>query len=147
MGVEYEPAALERLYLEAAGHPYITRQICSLATAKAVNRPYRFKDDDIASAIEEYLRSQRTVVYLEQELWGTLQDQAETTMLKALASYQPQTEIELIPEDLPNTERLARQRALEGLSERWLIRTGDGGYFIPYGCFRRWIRLNYLGSS
>ena len=152
MGVEYDSAALEHLYLETAGHPYITRQMCSLAVAKATRRPYGFTTygftkADIASAADEYLRNPKTIVYLEQELWGTLQSQAEVTILKALASHQPQTEIELTPEDLSNTERIARQAALGSLSERYLIReAGDNGYCIPYDCFCRWIRMSFLGT-
>jgi hypothetical protein len=147
MGVKYEPAALERLYLESGGHPYITRQMCSLAVTKVAHRPYCLDEDDIASAAKEYLRRRRTVSYLEQELWGTLRSRAEVTILKALANHQPQTEIELIPEGLSTIERLTRQRALEELNERWLIRIGASGYFIPYGCFYRWIRWNHPGSS
>jgi len=64
-----------------------------------------------------------------------------------LARRQPQTEAELIPALLPKSKQSARRRALANLGERWLLKSDASGYFIPYDCFRRWIRLNYLGES
>jgi hypothetical protein len=83
---------------------------------------------------------------VEQELWGSLQNQAEADILKILASRQPQTEAELILNNLHKSKQSARRRALANLGERWLIKSDASGYFIPYECFRRWIRLNYLGE-
>jgi len=70
MGVDYEPDALKRLYLESGGHPFIARQMCSLAVVKASSRPYTLTIDDISSAVQEYLHNPKTVIYVEQELWG-----------------------------------------------------------------------------
>lgn len=146
MGVKYQPDALDCLYLESGGHPFIARQICSLAVAKIASRPYTFRPDDISSAAQEYLHNPKTVIYIEQELWGALYSQTEAQMLTALARHQPQTETELIPAHLPKSEQLARHRALANLNERWLLKSDTSGYFIPYDCFRHWIRLNYLGE-
>jgi formylglycine-generating enzyme required for sulfatase activity len=146
MGVDYEPDTLEHLYLESGGHPFIARQMCSLAVAETSSRPYTFRLDDILSATKEYLHNPKTVIYVEQELWGSLHNQAEADVLTALAKRQPQIETELIPARLPKSKQLARRRALANLNERWLLKSDASGYFIPYDCFRRWIRLNYPGE-
>lgn len=146
MGVDYEPDALERLYFESGGHPFIARQMCSLAVTETSSRPYTFRLDDILSAAKEYLHNPKTVIYVEQELWGSVHNQAEADVLMALAKRQPQTETELIPARLPKSKQLARRRALANLSERWLLKSDASGYFIPYDCYRRWIRLNYPGE-
>lgn len=147
MGVDYEPDALERLYLESGGHPFIARQMCSLAVAEASSRPYTFRLDDVSSAAKEYLHNPSTANYVERELWGSIHNQAEAEVLMELAKRQPQTETELIPTRLPKSKQLARRRALANLNERWLLKSDASGYFIPYDCFRRWIRLNYLEES
>lgn len=147
MGVDYEPDALEHLYLESGGHPLIARQMCSLAVAQASSRPYTFRLDDVSSAAKEYLHNPGTVIYVERELWGSIYNQAEAEVLMELAKRQPQTATELIPARLSKSEQLARRRALANLNERWLLKSDASGYFIPYDCFRRWIRLNYLEES
>ena len=122
----------------------MSSQLCSLDDAKLNHRPYRFGVNDIVTAARDYLSNPNTVAYIQGELWGSLQNQAEEEILTTLARRQPQTAIELIPESLPKPEQSGRSRALTSLGERWLIKSDVNGYFIPYDCFRRWIRQNYF---
>jgi len=41
MGIEYDDDALESLYEQTGGHPYITRQYCSFISKRIRNRPLR----------------------------------------------------------------------------------------------------------
>jgi tetratricopeptide (TPR) repeat protein len=144
MGIEYDQNALDCLHVESGGHPYITRQICSLAIAQLPNdRSIELRREKILQAVEEYLRNPRTASYVEQELWGTIRDSFEHQILLSLAKEQPQTGAALIPQHLPPEQRNGLEKAVRSLAERWIIVKGPEGYTIPYGCLRRWISANY----
>jgi tetratricopeptide (TPR) repeat protein len=144
MGVDYTEDALQYLYEQSGGHPFITRQMCSLAVKKADWPNTKLKKDDIVSVARDYLHSPETEAYIAEELWGALHDEVEMGLLKDLAQHQPQTENELIPESFALSQKQVRKKALSKLYERRLLNLNGNGYVIAYTCYRRWIRLNHL---
>jgi tetratricopeptide (TPR) repeat protein len=55
MGVTYTPNALDRIYRETGGHPFVTRQLCSRISQHFKDRPLKVDVPKVEQGIEEFL--------------------------------------------------------------------------------------------
>ena len=56
MGIGFDKPAQQHIFDLLGGHPYLTREFCSLLTKKKGERPASVKGSDIESFVDEYLR-------------------------------------------------------------------------------------------
>jgi hypothetical protein len=150
MGFDYEDEALELLVRTGGGHPFLTRQLCSQAT-RDVERPGVVRVSQAKLALEEYLRDPRN--YLAESLWGVHrsgEQSTEESLLRSLATAQPQGDADLVPPDLPPEEQRALQLALRHLEDQSMIHRIQGAWAISIPLYRRYIRsaiLNLPGEA
>ena len=55
LGVDFQPESLSKLYAETAGHPFVTRQLCSRIVQRFQERPLQVTPQMVAAGVTEYL--------------------------------------------------------------------------------------------
>ena len=149
MGLLYSEETLSRLYYETGGHPYVTRQVCSLI-AKNLKRsktislgagpeePTQVQVRDVEQAVSEYLEYKSE--YLE-NLWNELPSVAQE-ILRTISLNDSCTLEELIsPKYLPRQQE-ERRKGITLLAENNLIEKCETKYSIKMGLFERLILTN-----
>jgi hypothetical protein len=146
MGLLYSEETLSRLYFESGGHPYVTRQVCSLIAknlkrSKAISltggsaEPTQVQVRDVEQAVSEYLDYKSE--YLE-SLWDELSPVAQE-ILRMIALNDSCALDELIsPKYLPRQQE-ERRKAITLLGENDLIEKCENKYSIKMGLFERLI--------
>jgi hypothetical protein len=136
MGLTYSESALSRIYRESGGHPFLARQLCSLAWKQAkVMRGsgslVELDEEQILKAIYAFLDDRGRSAYFE-ELYRTRLDSEEQQVVLQLAA---------------NRSVTGQKRAasiLRDLSQRHIIIHGDERFQLAYGMFHRWLRREIL---
>lgn len=153
MGLQYSEETLSRLYYETGGHPYVTRQVCSLI-AKNLRRskiiPVSPNIDDYLSvqvrdvelAVNEYLEYKSD--YLE-EFWQQLLPR-EQAMLRMLVSHESCTRDELMRQLNGNETQSQQAQAFQCLIANDLIEKCEEKYAIKMGLFERIILTQQQGG-
>jgi hypothetical protein len=144
MGISYDRQALDLLVNAGGGHPFLTRQLCSI-TIQDLELPARINGQQVYQAMETYLRWPRN--YLAESLWGVDQGgppNVEAHLLRNLAYHQPQTESTLVPPDASMKRQRAYALALAHLNDHRLIRRGQNGWGMTIPLYRHWIRRYVL---
>jgi hypothetical protein len=133
MGIEYTPKALDMIYIESGGHPFLARQLCSemwnsLSKSRVMEGLVTVDKNDIAQAVDAFMDNGRRASYLEQ-IWETRLDDNERTVVKRLAaSGKP-----VLPEK-------SERRVINRLSERYIILRENGKIRLTFGLFQNWVR-------
>jgi hypothetical protein len=140
MGLDYTPEALAHIYRATGGHPYLTRDFCSL-TIRDLPRPGSVDEGAVAAGTEAYLI--QTHSYLD-ELWAERLKEEERDLLRYLAKEEPLPMKTLLSKC---DDRHAAKEGLGSLSERHLLIRKNGQYRITINLLRRWIRFVVLGMD
>lgn len=144
MGLQYPEETLSRLYYETGGHPYVTRQLCSLiaknlrrsrmiALEQEIEEQITVQVRDVEQAVAEYLEYKNE--YLE-TLWQQLSP-VKQNILRAIALEESCTLAQLIPAKLSPQVREARQQALIRLEEHDLIDRCEEKYSMKMGLLQQ----------
>lgn len=153
INLTYEKNALDYILEMSGSHPFLARQICSLANKKRRGMQ-PISVEIVQEVVQEFVNNpQRNSYFDDRGLWGELTKeyiwghevgQANQALLSALAGAWPQplSENELYAA----AERKAAQKAFYALKERSLIHSPDQNsyYQITFGLFREWIRSHQL---
>lgn len=138
MGLKYGPAALRRVYLESGGHPFLARQLCSLAwrrlgESQRSARPILLNEFTIVKAADAFIDSGDHASYFE-ELWSIRLNEVERAVVRQLAEA-----------NAPQPRQKGERQAFNSLLEQHIITQEDELYHLTFGLFRRWIRAHVLG--
>ena len=153
INLTYEENALDYILEMSGSHPFLARQICSLANKKRRHME-PISVEIVQEVVQEFVNNPQSNSYFDDRgLWGELAKeyiwseevgQANHALLSALARAWPQllSENELYT----SMERKVAQKAFYALKERCLIHSPDqnGYYQITFGLFREWIRSQQL---
>ena len=149
MGLTYTEEALSRLYYETGGHPYVTRQVCSLI-AKNLKHPHVGRQSliatdqtivqvrDVEQAIAEYLEYKSE--HLER-IWQQL-SQTEQEVLLTVITKDSCTLEDLMTHERDQQRKNARQQALSRLIEHDLLEKCENKFSITMGLLDRLILTN-----
>lgn len=146
MGLLYSEETLSRLYYETGGHPYVTRQVCSLIAknlkrSKAIDwtegttEPTQVQVRDVEQAVSEYLDYKSE--YLE-SLWDELSPAAQE-ILRMIALNDSCAHAELVSPKYPPRHQEERRKTITVLVENDLIEKCENKYSIKMGLFERLI--------
>lgn len=148
MGMSYNEEALSRMYYETGGHPYVTRQLCSLLTQQdgnnaeeccAPNRAKTVEVQDIEQAISDYLEQKSD--YLE-SIWQRL-SYIEQEILLILTTHHNSCALEdIIANDLSYDAKRQRRKAVSNLIEHEIIEKCENKYSIRMGLFERFLQAS-----
>jgi hypothetical protein len=142
MGIEYEDTALEILNKVGGGHPFVTRQVCSLAVDDLLNKGKGVIEVDARRAlraVERFIYQPKS--YLGQ-LWKNRLNDSQREILRRLAEeFRPVPRSQLTPE----TQQQSVIDDLGMLEEYTLVRQEEEGYMIAWEVLRDWIRVIELG--
>jgi hypothetical protein len=153
INLTYDANALDYILEMSGSHPFLARQICSVANRRRTGmQPISVVI--VQEVVQEFVNNpERNSYFDDRGLWGELAKeyiwgqevgQANHALLIALARAWPQplSENELHA----SAERQAAQKAFYALKERGLIHSPDqnGYYQITFGLFREWIRSHQL---
>lgn len=154
----YTDAAGDFIAEASGGHPFLARQLCSLAYAEQGHKPGEMRLEYLQQAADRFLFDPRYAVYLNDrglwsestsaELWDANQSQINEAILRTLAaSTDPVPESVLIAQ--PDSH--AKRSALFSLGQTHFIHLSDKDenadphFGITFGLFRSWIRRSLLG--
>jgi tetratricopeptide (TPR) repeat protein len=138
MGVTFEPDALQHIYHEAGGHPYITRQLCGHIVRGYPYLPLRITRQIVEDSLEGFVRDKgaifEEILYRlethfpeENELLPFIADGVVTPAALATLSDQP------------------IDRALRHLIGYQIVELLGGEYRIKIRLLHRWLRRFRLG--
>ncbi|MBN1147043.1 MAG: hypothetical protein JXA78_07295 [Anaerolineales bacterium] len=147
MGLVYTDEALEYIADLSGGHPFLARQLCSLAVRELGEDPGgALTYESIQTAAERFVRDPNTESLLNErglwgeatnpELWSQPQIIENQIILTSLA------ESETLPEeDLLRSGRdpAARERSLFELKQRYVLNKVMAALRIQFALFRNWI--------
>jgi len=145
----------------SGGHPFLARQLCSLAFTQQKQRTGEMHLEYLQRAAERFIFDPQYAVYLNHsglwneathiDLWNSIQSQINESILTKLASS---------PEPLPESaliagsESYAKQAALFSLTQLHIIHSIDNQageteprFAITFGLFRSWLRRSILGLT
>ncbi|MFN8503702.1 cold shock domain-containing protein [Kouleothrix sp.] len=137
MGVSFENEALEHIYNETGGHPYITRQFCSHIVHLSSSRPLHITQKMVVEGTESFLRQKGDIF---EEILERL-------------NYFPQEKdlFYFIAEGLSEENELSTLTnepidiALRHLIGYQIIDYRDNNYYIKINLLYRWLRRYRLG--
>ena len=135
LGLTYSAESLTRIYQETGGHPFITRQLCSLILSRVSHRPSQIQVEQVEEAVSYYIENRAD--YLE-SIWQRL-SRTEQHLVIRLAKQSSCSLEELIPDKLFPDRKRALQKAMPSLRENSLIKKSDGKYTLSMELFRKWI--------
>ncbi len=151
MGLVYTEESLSRIYYETGGHPYITRQLCSVLAQKI---PRRKSGSWSADSSPEQASQRVTVqvknveaavlIYTEyhcdylQSLWQQLSPLAQE-ILSTIAVHDSCSLEDLMPVQHDHETRRIRRKAISTLIEHKLIERCEQKYSMTMGLFERFI--------
>lgn len=136
MGLEYTQEALDCVYRASGGHPFLARQLCSLAwdnigRAGRRSRIVTLDETEIQRAVDAFIDDSRAS-YLE-DLWRTRLKEDEKSVAVGLAQAEE-----------PRTLQTGKRQTLNSLSERHIITGKGNSYRLNFELFRHWIRAYVL---
>lgn len=149
MGLRFSEETLSRLYYETGGHPYVTRQVCSLiaknlrrskmipATPAQTDEGIAVQVRDVEAAVREYVDYKSD--YLE-EFWRQLRP-AEQDVLRRLVSQESCTRAELVQQIQESGALNQQQQVLQCLTANDVVEHCEGKYAIKMGLFERIVMM------
>ncbi len=153
INLRYEDSALDYILEMSGSHPFLARQICSIAY-KSRKDMRAISVEVVENVVQEFIRKPTTASYFDErglwkelslsDLWGEEVGNANHLLLIKLASsHQDLPENELYT----GSDKKAMLAAFYALRERSIIFSPDnsGYYRITFGLFRDWIRFHQLG--
>jgi len=144
MGLRYSEEALSRLYYETGGHPYVTRQVCSLiaknlrrskmiTAGPAANVCTTVQVRDVELAATEYVEYKGE--YLE-EFWQQLLP-GEQDVLRLIMAKDSCTRNEIMQHMQAAGTHDQQHQTLQCLTANDLIEKCEGKYAIKMGLFEQ----------
>lgn len=125
MSVYWDDAAIQAVYSEAGGHPFLTRSLCSRITRQYTTRPLKVQTDMVNDQIPYFIRDESDKLEQITELLRTNFPQEET-LLEQIALGEA-------PADLPD-------ESLRHLLGYRLIIANGTGYQVTLNLLCRWLR-------
>jgi hypothetical protein len=161
MGLAYTDEAVEYVADLSGGHPFLARQLCSLAIQEAGDKlGGTLTLEHLQAAAGRFVRDPNTEALLNErgmwgevsnrELWPEPQIVENQDILSDLASNQPQAEADLLGS---GGDPRVRERALFELKQRYVVGLLEAAeqtafrLYIQFGIFRDWIRRYKLGGN
>jgi len=153
MEVTYEETALNLVAEASGGHPFLARQLCSLAYQE-LGRRGQITLSHIKEAMKRFIQEPQTATILDASglwqdivendtLWSPAQLLENATILKILAQHEAQAKSELLQQA---TNLQACEYSLYELEKRAVLQTQPQALLsIQFGLFRNWIRRYKLG--
>ena len=140
MGLSYTEEALSRIYYETGGHPYVTRQLCSLIAEKAgsLENPdleRSIQSQDVEDAISEYIEYKSD--YLS-SVWQRLSSVEQDILLTITMNHSCALKA-LISHEQDYDSRRQRRKAISTLIENELVEKCENKYSIKMGLFERFL--------
>lgn len=153
MKLSYSKGALESVVHASGGHPFLARQLCSIAYEALKLGYLQLTPDHIKTAKRVFISQPTTSALLnEQGLWGEVTNSDLwghrvavdiKNILLFLARYDTIEENKL-PQPV---DREVRERALYEFSIRGLLRLDEGYCSIRFEVFRSWLQRYQLGGT
>ncbi len=148
MGLHYSEETLSRLYYETGGHPYVTRQVCSLIAknlrrskmipvSPATNECITVQVRDVELAATEYVEYKSE--YLE-EFWQQLLP-AEQDVLRLIMDRGSCTGKEIIQHMQAAGTHAQQHQTLQCLTANDLIEKCEGKYAVKMGLFEQIVAM------
>ena len=159
MGVRYTEESLSRIYYETGGHPYVTRQLCSLIV-QHIFTPHRHAHDaaqachirqipgndspapmvtvevkDVEDAVSEYLEYHYD--YLE-SIWQRL-SQIEQDLLHIILTHESCALDDLMSGTHNHQSKRERRKAISNLIENEIIEKCENKYSMRMGVFEQYL--------
>jgi tetratricopeptide (TPR) repeat protein len=144
MGVRFDAESLSMIYSQTAGHPYVTRQLCSRLVKFFPERPLDVRAAMVTMALDQYLAQSGD--YFAGILEGYLDDMSRRIVETIAIEGDEGTSRTLIlnrVEEL-NVGRHVGDQALGDLELAGLIRREGERYSLCIPLFRRWLRRSWL---
>jgi hypothetical protein len=149
MGFQYSEESLSRIYYETGGHPFITRQLCSVLTHNVKrwssswlsnssgnsNNTVTVQVKDVEAAVSIYIKYHCN--YLE-HLWQQILPAARD-ILETIAKHDSCSLEDLITYEHTHEVRRKRRKAISELVENKIIEKCEQKYSIVMGLFERFI--------
>jgi hypothetical protein len=144
MGVRFDRESLDVIFEQTAGHPYVTRQLCSRLVRLYPERPLQTTAEMVSAAIEEYLAQRGD--YFSGVIEGYLNDDARRVVeCIAMSDAGAESRANILERFESPGDRHLADRVLGDLELIGLIaRTGES-YALRAPLFRRWLRRSWLG--
>jgi len=143
LGVDFETESLRVLYGETAGHPFVTRQLCSRIIQRFQKRPLVITPEMVSAGEAEYLELRSE--YL-REIFEYYLDKDAQALLEGIADrktpHLDRAELEgVIAEAVESAD--AGMRALQELELFHLLVRRNGGFEMPMGILMRYLRSDW----
>jgi hypothetical protein len=140
MGLTYTEEALSRIYYETGGHPYVTRQLCSLIAEKATSSEHQGQEcniqtQDVEDAISEYIEFKSD--YLS-SVWQRLSSVEQDILLTITTNHSCALK-DLIAHTQDYDARRQQRKAISTLIENELVEKCENKYSIKMGLFERFL--------
>jgi WD40 repeat protein len=143
LGVEFPPESLGRIYEETAGHPFVTRQLCSRIVQRYPERPLRVIGAMVEAGVAEYLELRYE--YLREIYEHYLSEDAQTVLegiaIRRSAWLDRPAMDEILAESVETPG--GRVRALQELELFHLVVRRDGRFEVPMGILMRYLRSDW----
>jgi hypothetical protein len=152
MKLSYSENALESVVNASGGHPFLARQLCSVAYEALGSGPSQLTPEHIKTAKRGFISRPTTSALLNEEgLWGEVTNRslwgsevvADIKNILLFLAIHDSIEENGLP---PSVQREVRERTLYEFSRRGLLRVNEGYYSIRFGVFRAWLRRYQLGG-
>lgn len=127
MSIRWEDEALQAVFTETGGHPFLTRLFCSRIARQYRNRPLMVTPEMVQSQILPFIREEGDKLEQITELLHRNFPQEEEFLL--------QIALDEVPHDLPD-------ESLRHLLGYQLISTNGTKYSVTLNLLRRWLRRN-----
>jgi tetratricopeptide (TPR) repeat protein len=156
--LDFHESALQYILDMSGSHPFLARQLCTLARRKQKDRGVKgpISVDIVDEAVHEYVRNSATASYFDEyglwgelgktEHWGEGVSSANHQLLYLLAG----SKRELAEEELcscPGISSKFAYQAFYALKENSIIASNNKSdyYHITFGLFQNWISFHELG--
>jgi hypothetical protein len=144
MGIRFDRPSLDLIFDQTAGHPYVTRQLCTQLVRTFRERPLQVRRDMVMVGIEEYLAQRGD--YFAGLVEGYLDDDARRLVETiAVADEGGETRAQLVQTLGASAGPHVADRVLGDLELVGMIVRGPDRYRLRAPLFRRWLRRSWLG--
>ena len=136
MGLSYTHEALDCIFRESGGHPFLARQLCSLAwnqldPTERSGQKITLDEARMQKTANDFIEDSRAS-YLA-DLWSTRLNPAEQAVVQRLAAA-----------DTPQAASREERQTWNSLLERYIVAQENDTYRLAFNLFRRWIRTYIL---
>jgi tetratricopeptide (TPR) repeat protein len=144
MGVRFDQSSLDLVFEQTAGHPYVTRQLCSRLVRSFPDRPLQVTRDMVVASIDDYLAQRGD--YFAGLVEGYLDDAARRVVEAiALADEEGDSRADLVKALAAKAAPHVVDRVLGDLELVELVLRAGERYTLRSPLFRRWLRRSWLG--